>query len=78
MGGRSEAQGDPMNEVIDQRDRGRLAGRQLIGASFGGEFEGGLAHFPSAEAAFSVLAEVLVVNGLAFELGIEDGLDFGE
>jgi hypothetical protein len=50
----------------------------LIGAGFGGEFDGGLAHFPSSETAFAVFGEIFVADRLAFELSIENRLNLGE
>lgn len=73
-----EAEGNPMDEVVDDGFAGGLVWSGVIGLSFGGELEGGLAHLPAAKRALAIIREVLFADGFSVEIGLEDGLEFGE
>jgi len=71
-----EASGDPMDEVVDEGCRNKLVGLGVLSCFFGDKFDGGLPHLPTAERGAPVIGEVLLGDGLAFEMVGDDGASF--
>jgi hypothetical protein len=80
MGGGGETQGNPMDELADNRFSGDLllGWRREVSLGFGRELERGLADFPFSKGVPAVFGEVLFADGFVVETVFEDGLEFGE
>jgi hypothetical protein len=78
MGSGGKAEGNPMDELVDDGFNGQLWLSRKVGLGLSGEFEGGLAHFPLTEAVPAVVREVVFADGFSVEVLRKDGLEFGE